>query len=290
MKQQFSVLNHYAITLADHGELYKAQCMFRQNAIKHRCLMTLNNLAVFYCENNLVDKNERERDGKSLALHYFTQALALKPTDKTFFATAIVHYKCGNFIIAADYFKMAFKLKNSAVAAFNCGVAQYHANEYLKAATCFEKALQLSNTNNRGEVLVAYAFATVYAGNQLSESVIAKIENSDEDYEKFFLAYALGDDAKAMQYLNSVKEHFSLSSHEYAIIIELLLRHGAAEQANTYVQQEIECLKKQKAYRDIRVMRQMLSNSSYRSEQIHAYRYPLALMRQCCYIDCPEHG
>lgn len=84
MNSTYRDINRQAILYADGGELYRAQCLLRQNVKRHRCLTTLNNLAVFYCENNAVDQNERERDGKWLALHYFEQALALEPTDKTF--------------------------------------------------------------------------------------------------------------------------------------------------------------------------------------------------------------
>ena len=109
MDSTYRDINRQAILYADGGELYRAQCLLRQNVKRHRCLTTLNNLAVFYCENNAVDQNERERDGKWLALHYFEQALALEPTDKTFFAAAVVHYNRGAFAAAADCFEKEFK-------------------------------------------------------------------------------------------------------------------------------------------------------------------------------------
>lgn len=290
MDSTYRDINRQAILSADSGELYRAQCLFRQNVNRHRCLTTLNNLAVFYAENNSVDRNARERDGKWLALHYFEQALALEPTDKTFFAAAAVHYNCGAFAAAADYFEMAFEQRNTAAAAFNCGVARYRMGEYAKATACFAKALPLCGKDTRADVLTAYAFAVVYAGSRLPASLAAEVESNADDYAKFFLAYASGDDVKAMQYLKGAEAHFSLSAHAYAVVTELFLRHGKAEQASTCVQQEIESLKAQSAYGDIRMLHRLLADSAYRNAQARAYRYPLFLMRQCCYMDCPTHG
>ena len=290
MDSTYRDINRQAILYADGGELYRAQCLLRQNVKRHRCLTTLNNLAVFYCENNAVDQNERERDGKWLALHYFEQALALEPTDKTFFAAAVVHYNRGAFAAAADCFEKAFEKRNTEAAAFNCGVAQYRMGEYPKAAACFAKALQLCGKNTRADVLIAYAFAIVYAGSRLPASVAAEVESNADDYAKLFLAYASGDDAKAVQYIKGAEEHFCLPTHAYAVVTELLLQHGKTEQANADVRQEIESLKAQKAYGDIRMLHRLLADSSYRNAQAQAYRYPLFLMRQCCYMDCPTHG
>ena len=138
--------------------------------------------------------------------------------------------------------------------------------------------------------MIAYAFAAVYAGSRLPASVAAEVESNADDYAKLFLAYASGDDAKAVQYIKGAGAHFCLPTHAYAVVTELLLQHGKTEQANADVQQEIESLKAQKAYGDIRMLHRLLADSSYRNAQAQAYRYPLFLMRQCCYMDCPTHG
>ena len=46
-----------------------------------------------------------------------------------------------------------------------------------------------------------------------------------------------------MKYLKGAETYFSLSAHAYAVVTELLLQHGKAEQASACVQQEIESLK-----------------------------------------------
>lgn len=201
-----------------------------------------------------------------------------------------MHYNRGAFAAAADCFEKAFEKRNTEAAAFNCGAAQYRMGEYPKAAACFAKALQLCGKNTRADVLIAYAFAAVYAGSRLPASVAAEVESNADDYAKFFLAYASGDDAKAVQYIKGAEAHFCLSAHAYAVVTELLLQHGKAEQASACVQQEIESLKAQRAYGDIRMLHRLLADSSYRNAQAQAYRYPLFLMRQCCYMDCPTHG
>ena len=93
-----------------------------------------------------------------------------------------------------------------------------------------------------------------------------------------------------MKYLKGAETYFSLSAHASAVVTELLLQHGKAEQASACVQQEIESLKAQRAYGDIRMLHRLLADSSYRNAQAQAYRYPLFLMRQCCYMDCPTNG
>lgn len=294
MNKQQQTDNKIAIVYADKGCLYKAQSVFRKNVKKNKCYLTLNNIGVFYNENGVIYKNGKVRDGKALSLHYLKQAISLNNEQKSFFSIAEVYYKYKKYAISAYYFNKAYEKNNSVEAIFNCGNAYYCLGDFERAAVCFKEATNVCKDRRNDRILVYRAFCIAYAKKYEKYDMINELLQSmsdDEIFEKFFLAYTCGFNDKLHLYIDYVITHFCLSLKEKAIVIDALNKIGEREKATAFCKNEIERLQDSdyNTSTDIKKMSMYLSDEVYRKKTIDEYRFPIALMKQCCYLGCPIH-
>lgn len=287
-------INQKALQALHKGDLYTAQTLFRENVKRDRCALTWQNLGVFYGENNILDENLRERDGRRLALRLLSKAAAEDASGKAAFAMGNVYEKLGNHAQAAVFFERSLSSKRRFAAVFNRGVCLFNDRAFAEAAASFEEARYLANTEERTDVTAALAYAKIFAQKPDAAEYAQEIFRIRDDsllYDQFVLAYLLQDEAHTAKYVLPAVRHFSLGEQVLAMAIDALLLLDRREEANAVFRESVENLQ-DSAYNTSREearLRRAYMEKDSRKALIAAYLPPFDLQAVCCYLDCPFH-
>ncbi len=279
--------NDKAINAIKQGDLYNAQQLLRKNVKSKKCVMTLNNIGVFYAEYNILSENLRERDGRKAALHYLEKAVEGDSSGKTAFSMGKIFFELENYSQSALYFEKSFLLGGKFSAIYNKGMSQFMQRKYQEALSSFETSAPLARGTQLIDVALATAYTQVYCKKDSaleSAQEVFRIDDKFFNWDKFVLAYLLGDKERMTEYIDTVIKGFALDRITRAMAIDTLLISNRKNDADTFYTQELECLK-ESCYNnslEIRELKRLYNDSDFRKKLIGEFLPPIELS----YMDC----
>jgi len=288
MTNNTRLINDSAKKALNQGDLYIAQQLFRKNVKNERCVVTLNNLGVFYSEFNILSENLRERDGNKTALHYLKQVVDNDCSGKTAFAIGNVFFRLGMYCESALYFNKSFLLNHQFASIYNLGLCYFKERKYEQSLTSFEFAASIAKSDEQIDAIISLAFAEAYChkGNLTKNAEKVFCLNDDFfDYKKFVLSYLLKDKKRMKKYVISTIKNFSLDMITCAMVIDALFILNQNNEANEFYKQELESLEcRDYNTKDIAQLKRVWKDTNYRKMLICEYFPPLFPLRIDCYI------
>lgn len=289
MKKNTGFINDAAIKALKEGNLYVAQQLFRENIKNERCVMTLNNLGVFYSEFNILSENLRERDGRKLALHYLTQAVDNDQSGKTAFSMGNVFFKLEMYVEAALCFNRSFLFNHQFSSVYNMGLCHFQEREYEQSLFCFELAAPLAKETEQVDIMLAIAYAEAYCQKSSVSKSAERVFCLNDNffvYDKFVLSYLIGDEKRMKEYVIPTVKNFSLDQITRAMVIDTLLLLNRKNDADVFYRQELEHLKDSpyNNSKEIAQLKRVVEDAVYRKAMIRDYMPPLTLANLDCYI------
>lgn len=288
MKHNTYLKNCEAICALNRGDLHTAQLLLRQNVKYERCLTTINNLGVFYSENNMLDANLRERDGRKMALHYLMQVVEDDFSGVTSFAMASTFFKLEMYNKAIQCFDKSFNLKKQFASKYNAGLCYFKERKYEQAYIAFRSAASLAECDERIDAILSIAFSEAYFHKSVAPEISLQVfrHNDILDYDKFVLAYLLSDEKMIDKYVIPTIKGFSLGKISRVMAIDALLFLKRKKEADEFYKLSIEWLEEEDCNnsKEISQLKRIMEDGDYRKMLICEYLPPLEFQKKYCYL------
>ncbi len=296
-------INNTALNSLSTGDILTAQNLFKENAKRNICFLTLHNLGIFYIQEGVFLKNGRMRNARKLGMQYLQKAKSIESSTMNLITIAVTYLESKEYEKAVYYFEQASKTLGDHVSSStfynNFGKALYLANLYKKAAECFLKALNnCVKQDEKLEINISYSYALLNIDMITCRESIDNILQTSEyyvqmpDMDIFVLLYLCRDFQVAQTMCKPLLDKYHLDSSVIAMIFDCLIKLGKPDDAEECLQLQIESLEGYNYDVRTEIKNATLAIESYefRKKLIADYHYMPPTMKQCYYIGCSEHN
>lgn len=282
-------INKAALEMLEEGAFIEAQETLKKNAKNNPCLMTLNNLGVFYISEGLQLSSGKMRGARKLGMKYLLKAERSDQAQQNLLAIGDLCFKQRDFDRACMYYKKADKFEESYCVNNNWGAALYIQGAYDESLIYLKKALEACNdTYDKPEIVSTYAFALLQTDKKKCHDVLLSYKESVSlnPPDEFVLLYLCDSyDAAAMMIKQMFEEYF-VDPIVMAMIVDCLLRLDKPDEAKLYYELELELLEDldYNMKKEIESLKQAFVQADYRKELVREYQYQPRIIQHAYYI------
>ncbi|MEA4832995.1 MAG: hypothetical protein VB118_10340 [Oscillospiraceae bacterium] len=287
--------NYAALDAIDEHEVYQAQTLFRENAKRSPCFMTINNLGVFHIFEGLLKSDNSGHGATKLGISYLKKAENYQKSNLTLLAYGFANFETKQYGDAYERFKQACELKEDYNTVYNCGTSIYMTGSYHDAAIWFNKALSLCSSDDYYDTFISYLFSLLYSNKKEFLSTYKKLltmNYENMEWEKFIFSYFADDLHLTENLIEPVLKNYCVGHIEMSIIFDCLYKFGKGEKSIEYLQKLVEYFEgfEYNTQPEISHIKRAFAQADYRIKLITEYRHSISIIKQCCYYGCKNHN
>ena len=295
MNASVESINQLALEEMNVRAFYRAQVLFRENATKNPCFITLNNLGVFYAYEGINKPDCSRRSAEKLGIRYLKKAETYQRSHLTYSALGDIYFKNRDYEEAGMSFRQACELVSDYKTLYNYAISLYELRAYKEAMNWFEKALHNCDISNFAEMYASYLYTLLHSDRDLcceKLPCLLKDDTNMMESDKFIISYLCDELLTAESLIKPMLKRFHLGGDTIAMIFSCLFRlHKDAEAAELLklVTRKLEGYE-YNVKLEIKQINKIYSDVSYRNKMIASFRYAGSLLPQCFYYGCHLHN